>query len=120
MSDGSFTGKQAFVTGGSGGIGRAVCTDLARQGADVAFTYHSNKDAAEETHRLVGVHAHVASPLQADLANPRDVATAVERVIAGFGRIDVLIHAAGAMGAWRETVALAGGVGPPELLLFMF
>lgn len=107
MSNGPFTGKKAIVSGGSGGIGRAVCTELARQGADVAFTYHSDKDAAEETHRLLGEHARVALPLQADLANPGDVATAVERVIAGFGRIDVLIHAAGAMGAWRETVALA-------------
>jgi NAD(P)-dependent dehydrogenase (short-subunit alcohol dehydrogenase family) len=106
MSEGLFVGKRAFVTGGSGGIGRAVCTELARQGADVAFTYHSNKEAADETHHLIGVHARVALPLQSDLANPSNVATAVERVIDRFGRIDVLIHAAGAMGAWRETVAL--------------
>jgi NAD(P)-dependent dehydrogenase (short-subunit alcohol dehydrogenase family) len=107
MSDGHFIGKKAFVTGGSGGIGRAVCTELARQGADIAFTYHSDKEAAEGTRRLVGVHTRAALPLQADLANPSNVVTAVERVIAGFGRIDILIHAAGALGAWRETVALA-------------
>lgn len=106
MSTDHFIGKKALVTGGSRGIGRAVCAELARQGADVAFIYHTNYDAAEETRRLIGAHARAVLPLQADLADARAIATAVERVVAGFGQIDVLIHAAGAMGTWRETVAI--------------
>jgi len=106
MSADHFIAKKALVTGGSRGIGRAVCAELARQGADVAFIYHTNHDAAEVTRRLVGTHARAVMPLQADLADARAVAATVERVIAGFGQIDVLIHAAGAMGTWRETVAI--------------
>ena len=44
-----FEGKTALVTGGSRGIGRAVCLDLAKGGARVAVNYTSNAEAAEET-----------------------------------------------------------------------
>ena len=44
-----FEGKTALVTGGSRGIGRAVCLDLAKGGARVAVNYTSNREAAEET-----------------------------------------------------------------------
>ena len=42
-------GRLALVTGGSRGIGRTICVDLARRGADVAFTYLRNEEAAQET-----------------------------------------------------------------------
>ena len=46
-------GRLALITGGSRGIGRTIAVDLARRGADVAFTYLRNEDAAKETVALV-------------------------------------------------------------------
>ena len=47
----SFTGRTAVVTGGSRGIGRAICLELARRGANVVFSYAGNTAAAEETRK---------------------------------------------------------------------
>ncbi|MBA2735982.1 MAG: SDR family NAD(P)-dependent oxidoreductase, partial [Pyrinomonadaceae bacterium] len=49
-------GKRAFVSGGTRGIGAAICEVFAREGADVAFNYHSSDDLAEETKRKIEAH----------------------------------------------------------------
>ena len=49
-------GKRAFVTGGTRGIGAALCEVFAREGADVAFNYHSRDELAEETKRKIEAH----------------------------------------------------------------
>jgi 3-oxoacyl-[acyl-carrier protein] reductase len=46
-------GKRAFVSGGTRGIGAAICTVLAREGADVAFNYHSRDDLAEQVKQKI-------------------------------------------------------------------
>jgi len=102
-----FENKRALVTGGSRGIGRAVCLELARRGADVAFIYHSRDADAEATAAEIGALGRRALALKADLADAAEVGAAVDRAAAEFGRLDVLVQAAGAMGAWRETAELS-------------
>jgi len=88
-------GKRALVTGGGRGIGAAVVKRLAREGADVAFTYVSRPQeairvAAGATQS--GVHA-VA--FQADSADPAAVIGAIEQTVRELGGIDVLVNNAG-------------------------
>src|SRR3954463_8183825 len=53
-------GKRAFVSGGTRGIGAAICEVLAREGADVAFNYHSREDLAEEMKAKIEAHGRRA------------------------------------------------------------
>src|SRR3989304_3170233 len=64
------SGKSAVVTGGSRGIGRAIALRLARQGADVAFSYRGNADAAAETVRRVEALGRRALAIQGDVKEP--------------------------------------------------
>jgi len=102
-----FANSKALVTGGSRGIGRAVCRELARRGADVAFIYHSRDAEAEAVAAEIRAVGRRALALKADLAYAAAVAAAVDRTAAEFGKLDVLVPAAGAMVAWRETAELS-------------
>ena len=69
MGDFSGQGGGALVTGGSGGIGAAICELLAERGSSVAFTYRSNREAAEDVAvalRAAGVEAHMGNPALED------------------------------------------------------
>ena len=91
----SLKGNVALVTGGSRGIGRAICVELARQGAAVAVNYAGNSAAAEETLQLcraLGVEAEV---FQADVADPAACDALVAAVKERFGRLDILVNNAG-------------------------
>jgi NAD(P)-dependent dehydrogenase (short-subunit alcohol dehydrogenase family) len=102
-----FESRKAVVTGGSRGIGRAVCLELARRGADVAFIYRSNDADAEATEELIGALGGRALALRTDLADAGEVGAAIDRAAAEFGGLDLLVQAAGAMGAWRDVAELA-------------
>ncbi len=102
-----FANKKAVVTGGSRGIGRAAALELARRGADVAFIYRSRDDEAEATAAQIRALGRQALVLKTDLAQAGEVSAAVDRAASEFGRLDVLVHAAGAMGAWHETAELS-------------
>ena len=89
------TGRNALVTGGSRGIGRAVCLELARRGANVAVNYAGNARAAEETAaacRELGVQAFA---VQADVSDSAAAEAMVKAVIERFGRLDILVNNAG-------------------------
>ena len=85
----------ALVTGGSRGIGRAICLELARQGASVAVNYAGNETAALETVeacRALGVEAEA---FQADVADPAACEQLIQAVKERFGKIDILVNNAG-------------------------
>lgn len=89
------TGRNALVTGGSRGIGRAVCLELARRGANVAVNCAGNARAAEETAaacRELGVQAFA---VQADVSDSAAAEAMVKAVIERFGRLDILVNNAG-------------------------
>jgi 3-oxoacyl-[acyl-carrier protein] reductase len=84
----------ALVTGGSRGIGRGICLELARHGYAVVINYASNEEAARETQRLLGNGAETFL-CRADIGNAADRDRLVEEVLARFARIDVLVNNAG-------------------------
>ncbi len=89
MSELRFAGKTALVTGGSRGIGRAICHRLAAEGAEILLHYHQDEKAARE---VAGASPHFRL-FQADLAHPAEI----DRLITALGdtRLDFLINNAG-------------------------
>jgi len=88
-------GKNALVTGGSRGIGKAIALELARQGANVAVNYAGNEVKAQAVVEEIE-SMHVKSfKVQADVAEESDVKGMVKEVIGQFGSVDILVNNAG-------------------------
>ncbi len=90
-----FAGKCVLVTGGSRGIGRAIVESFAREGANVAFVYHSNQAAADALAASLADTPGEILPLQCDVADHEQVLAAVEQVVTRWNRLDVLVNNAG-------------------------
>ncbi|EWY36116.1 3-ketoacyl-ACP reductase [Skermanella stibiiresistens SB22] len=88
-------GKVALVTGGSRGIGAAIVRRLARDGADVAFSYAASRERAERLVREVEALGHHAVAFRADQANISEVEALVRQAHSTFGRLDILVNSAG-------------------------
>jgi 3-oxoacyl-[acyl-carrier protein] reductase len=87
--------RVAIVTGGGRGIGRAVAVRLAAEGANVAISYRSNDDAAQETAEAVREAGVECEVFKGDVASPEDVQVLFEGVSDAFGRLDILVNNAG-------------------------
>src|SRR6202521_5459662 len=89
------TNKVALVTGGSRGIGAAISKRLAADGASVAFTYAKDASAASAVVKAIELEGGRAIAIRADAADAEAVKGAVEKTVAAFGRLDVLVNNAG-------------------------
>ena len=88
-------GRVAIVTGGTRGIGRSIALRLAAEGANVAVSYRSNDEAAEETAEAVRAEGVKCEVFQGDVASPEDVQALFKGVSDAFGRLDILVNNAG-------------------------
>src|ERR1700740_1271595 len=88
-------GKIALITGGSRGIGAAIAKRLAADGAKVAITYTKGADAAASVIKEIERAGGKAIAIQADATDSGAVEAAVEKTVATFGRLDVLVNNAG-------------------------
>ncbi len=88
-------GKAALVTGGSRGIGRAICLELAREGARVAVNFQSSAAAADEVVAEIEAGGGDAFALRGDVASANDAAAIVKATVDRFGALDVLVNNAG-------------------------
>ncbi len=95
MSTPKLANKVAFVTGGSRGIGAAIAKRLAADGAIVAITYVKDGSAAAAVVKGIELDGGKAIAIQADAADVEAVKDAVEKTVATFGRLDVLVNNAG-------------------------
>ena len=89
------SGKSAVVTGGSRGIGRAIVLRLARQGADVTFSYRGNEAAARATVAGVEALGRRAIAVQGDATDPEAADALVKAALDAFGKVDILVNNAG-------------------------
>jgi NAD(P)-dependent dehydrogenase (short-subunit alcohol dehydrogenase family) len=97
----------ALVTGGSRGIGRGICLELARAGYALAVNYAGNEEAAHQTQALIGGAVETLL-CRADVGTTADRERLVNEVLARWGRIDVLVNNAGITSVGRKDLLDAG------------
>lgn len=89
--------KTALVIGGTGGIGKATCLQLAKDGFNLVIHYNKNKSAAEDIKTEAEKNGIKAIVVKADILNDKDIDEAIEKAIRAFGRIDVIVNSAAAV-----------------------
>lgn len=90
-----FKGKVVVVTGGSRGIGRAICTEFAAQGASIAFLCRFIGEKATETEKELASLGHPVRAYACDVSDSEQVAATFQRIVEDFGTVDILINNAG-------------------------
>jgi len=92
---GDLDGRGALVTGGSRGIGRAICMELGRHGAKVAVNYQTNEAMAEQVAAEIVAAGGEAFAVGGDVADPAAAAAIVKQTVDRFGSLDILVNNAG-------------------------
>lgn len=91
----NLSGKIAVVTGGSRGIGRAICLELAARGATVVVNYNQSEDSARQAVAKIEAGGGAAAAIQADVGAAGQVERLFKQVIADYGTLDILVNNAG-------------------------
>jgi 3-oxoacyl-[acyl-carrier protein] reductase len=86
------TGKRAFVSGGTRGIGAALCEIFAREGADVVFNYGSRDDLAEEVRGKIESHGRQALSYKVSVTDRLGLKRIVKEIVGKWGGLDILIN----------------------------
>jgi acetoacetyl-CoA reductase len=95
MGQEAFENRVALVTGGTKGIGRAICMHLAEHGARIACVYGHDRAAADAYRREYVANGYKGEVYQCDVTEPEQVAATVEQIAETFGGIDILVNNAG-------------------------
>ncbi|MGI9105117.1 MAG: SDR family NAD(P)-dependent oxidoreductase [Pyrinomonadaceae bacterium] len=85
-------GKRAFISGGTRGIGAAMCEIFAREGADVAFSYHSRDDLAESISQKIEAHGRRAQGFKVSVTDRVGMKKLTRQLVEQWGGIDVLVN----------------------------
>ena len=85
-------GKRAFVSGGTRGIGAAICEIFAREGADVAFNYHSSDDLADEVRGKIEAHNRRALSYKVSVTDRLGMKKIAREIKDEWGGIDILVN----------------------------
>ncbi|MDP6087944.1 MAG: SDR family oxidoreductase [Nitrospinota bacterium] len=89
--------KVAIVTGGSQGIGQAICEAFGREGAKVAVVNHRNPERGEAVANQIGETGGTAKAFRCDVSNKADVNSLIKNVTSEFSTVDILVANAGIM-----------------------
>ena len=100
----SLEGKTAIVTGAGRDIGRACAMRLAKEGANVALSYHASSAGAEAAVAEIKAAGGQAIAVQADLNNPDEAANLVAKTVEAFGSVEILVNNSGGL-VERKTVS---------------
>lgn len=106
VGTGRLEGRAALVTGGDSGIGRAVALAFAREGADVAVSYlgGAEEEDAHATKSLVETAGRKCLLLPGDLADPAQCDSVVDRSLAAFGHLEIVVNNAAFQGKAIESI----------------
>src|SRR5438477_1686432 len=85
-------GKRAFITGGTRGIGAALCEVFAREGADVAFNYNSREDLAAETSAKIEAHGRKSKSFKVSITDRFGMKHLTRELVHEWGGIDILVN----------------------------
>ncbi len=92
IGEGLLKGKKVFISGGSRGLGQAICRIFAREGADVAFNYGSYEEGAQETLESIEAYGRAGLKYKVSVADRDGTRAMAREVIERFGKVDILVN----------------------------